>query len=88
PWAEANLKSLEIAESYYISAEYYWNEALVWIEKLKDVKYYFLTDIQNWEDERFRIVTGDLDYKEILGMDLKRLEGVRADYLAMDENTY
>ncbi len=88
PWKDANLKSLEIAESYYISAEYYWNEALVWIEKLKDVKYYFLTDIQNWEDERFRIVTGDLNYEEILGMDLTRLQKVRADYMAMDENTY
>jgi len=88
PWKEANLKSLDIAESYYIAAEYYWTEALLWIDKLKSVEYFFLSDIQNWEDERFRIVTGDLDYKEIIGMDLERLEGVRADYLAMDEKTY
>lgn len=88
PWKEQNLKSLEIAESYYKSAEYYWDEALVWLEKLEKIEYFFLSDIQNWEDERFRIITGDLDYKEILGMDLKRLEGVRAAFLAMDENTY
>ena len=88
PWKEQNLKSLEIAESYYKAAEYYWAEALTWLEKVNDVAYFFLSDIQNWEDERFRIITGDLDYKEILGMDLKRLEGVRADFLAMDENTY
>ncbi|MCK5154414.1 MAG: hypothetical protein KAQ93_08660 [Spirochaetales bacterium] len=88
PWKEANLKSLDIAESYYIAAEYYWREALLWIDKLKDVEYFFLTDIQNWEDERFRIVTGDLDYEEILGMDLAKLKKVRADYMAMDENTY
>ena len=88
PWKEANLKSLNIAESYYIAAEYYWTEALVWIDKLQDVNYFFLSDIQNWEDERFRIVTGDLDYKEIISMDLKRLQKVREDYLNMDENTY
>jgi len=88
PWKEANLKSLDIAESYYIAAEYYWTEALLWIDKLKDIKYFFLSDIQNWEDERFRIITGDLDYEEIIGMDLKRLQQVREDYLAMDENTY
>lgn len=88
PWKEANLKSLDIAESYYIAAEYYWTEALTWIDKLENVDYYFLSDVQNWEDERFRIVIGDLDYKEIIGMDLTRLKKVRADYLAMDENTY
>ena len=88
PWKEQNLKSLEIAENYYKTAEYYWTEALDWLEKVDGVAYFFLSDIQNWEDERFRIITGDLDYKEILGMDLKRLEGVRADFLAMDENTY
>lgn len=88
PWKEQNLKSLEIAESYYKAAEYYWGEALVWLEKVNTLDYYFLSDIQNWEDERFRIITGDLDYEEIIGMDLKRLEGVRADFLGMDENTY
>jgi hypothetical protein len=88
PWKDANLESLKIAESYYIAAEYYWTEALTWIDKLKDLEYYFMSDIQNWEDERFRIVTGDLNYEEILGMDLERLNKVRADYLAMDENTY
>ena len=88
PWKEQNLKSLKIAESYYKAAEYYWGEALIWLEKVNELEYFFLSDIQNWEDERFRIITGDLDYKEIIGMDLKRLEKVRADFLAMDENTY
>lgn len=88
PWKDQNLKSLEIAESYYKAAEYYWDEALTWLEKLNTVDYFFLSDVQNWEDERFRIITGDLDYEEIIGMDLKRLKSVRADFLAMDENTY
>ncbi len=88
PWKEQNLKSLEIAESYYTAAEYYWGEALNWLKKLENVEYFFLTDIQNWEDERFRIVTGDLNYEEILESDKKRLKKVRADFLAMDETTY
>jgi len=88
PWKAENLKSLDIAESYYTTAEYYWKEALTWIEKLQKVDYFFLSDIQNWEDEHFRIVTGELDYSKILGMDIKRLKSVRADFLAMDKNTY
>ena len=88
PWKEQNLKSLEIAESYYKAAEYYWAEALTWMDNLKELDYFFLSDIQNWEDERFRIITGELDYEEIIGMDLERLESVRAVFLAMDENTY
>ncbi len=88
PWKEANLKSLDIAESYYTTAQYYWKEALVWAEKLKGVKYYFLSDIQNWEDEQFRIVTGDLDYDMIIKSDLERLNRVREEFLAMDKNTY
>ncbi len=88
PWKEENLKSLDIAESYYTTAEYYWKEALTWIKKLKQVDYFFLSDIQNWEDEHFRIVTGELDYSKILEMDIKRLKIVRADFLAMDKTTY
>jgi len=88
PWKEENLKSLDIAESYYTTAEYYWKEALTWIEKLKKVDYFFLSDIQNWEDEHFRIITGELNYSEILGMDIKRLKSVRADFITMDKNTY
>ena len=88
PWKEQNLESLDIAESYYTAAMYYWNEALLWLEKLKELEYFFLSDIQNWEDERYRIITGDLNYKKIIGMDLNRLEEVRVDFLAMDESTY
>ncbi len=88
PWKEANLKSLEIAESYYKTAQYYWEEALSWTEKLKDIKYYFLSDVQNWEDEQFRIITGELDYNEIIETDIVRLYKVKQAFLAMDENTY
>ncbi len=88
PWKEDNLKSLEIAESYYKTALYYWKEALIWKEKLKKVKYFFLESIQNWEDERIKIISGELDYEDILKTDLDRLNKVRAEFKAMDENTY
>jgi len=88
PWKNDNLKSLDIAESYYKTAEYYWSQATIWVDKLKKTKYYFLESIQFWEDERIRIISGELNYNDILGNDLKKLEKVRADFLAMNGKTY
>lgn len=88
PWKYDNLKSLDIAESYYKTAEYYWGQANIWVNKLKKTKYYFLESIQYWEDEKTRIISGELNYKEILGNDLKKLEKVRAAFNAMDGKTY
>jgi hypothetical protein len=47
-----------------------------------------LPDIQPWEDECWRIETGDLDYREIIDEQLARLAKVRAAFEAMDEKTY
>ncbi len=88
PWKEDNLKSLDIAENYYKLAFYYWKEAGSWENKLEKTKYFFLESIQNWEDERVRIASGELDYGDILNHDLEHLRKVRADFKAMDENTY
>lgn len=90
PWKEQNLDSLETAETCYKTALYYWNEAKLWAEKanMRKFRFLFLTDLQNWEDERERIATGSLDYERTIGRELARLEKVRADFLAMDENTY
>ncbi len=88
PWKEDTLKSLNIAESYYKAAEYYWKEALVWVKKLKKVHYYFLENIQFWEDERIRITTGELDYKDSIQTDLSRLATVRKEFEAMNASTY
>ena len=41
-----------------------------------------------WEDEYWRIETGDLDYREIIDEQLARLAKVRATFEAMDEKTY
>ncbi|WP_319561252.1 hypothetical protein [Marispirochaeta sp.] len=40
------------------------------------------------EDERHRIMQGELDYGEIIRMDMEHLLKVRAEFEAMDETTY
>lgn len=87
PWKQDNLKSLEIAEQVYNTATSYWKEARTWSQK---AGYSFLTleQVQKWEDERYRIQNGDLNYGEIIRSHLQRLQKVRRDFMAMDENTY
>jgi hypothetical protein len=87
PWREQNLESLESAEQSYRVALQYWQEARRWAARLPWL-YYNLQEIQKWEDECIRIWNGDLDYGEIIGTHLDRLERVRQRFLAMDENTY
>lgn len=88
PWQQTNLESLEIAESYYLSAFHYWNEAVFWAKKADHTQHFDLQEIQNWDDERYRIKMGDLNYADILSMDLDRVEYVRNAFRNMDENTY
>ena len=90
PWKKQNLDSLTTAETCYKTALYYWNESKIWAEKanVREFKFLFLLDLQSWEDERERIATGDLDYERTINRELARLEKVRADFLAMDANTY
>ncbi len=88
PWKEQNLDSMRYAESYYQAALYYWDQALLWVDKLKSTPFIHLSEVQNWEDEYFRIGTGDLNYLEFIGMDLERLEEMRLAFEAMDQNTY
>lgn len=90
PWKKQNLDSLNTAETCYKTGLYYWNEAKLWAEKanVREFRFLFLTDLQSWEDERERIANGKLDYERTIGRELARLEKVRADFLAMDENTY
>lgn len=87
PWKEQNLKSLEIAEELYKTGLYYWEQAKIWASRLVSSRHH-LDDLQNWEDELYRIFTGDLDYEEIIHEHLTRLYKVRADFEAMGENTY
>lgn len=90
PWKEQNLDSLKTAETCYKTALIYWREALTWAEKaqVREFRFLFLEDLQYWEDERERIADGSLNYERTITRELTRLEKVRSDFLAMDENTY
>ena len=90
PFRDAYLYDLELAESCYRAGLYYWTEAKLWAEKASQKKFYFLnlSGIQNWEDERQRIIDGKLDYEKIINRELARIADNKAHLLAMDENTY
>ncbi|MGP1586788.1 MAG: hypothetical protein ACTTHG_00410 [Treponemataceae bacterium] len=90
PWKEEYLRDLEKAETCYKAGLYYWQEAKLWAEKagLKKFQFMNLKEIQNWEDEQYRIQNKMLDYEKILQREINRIEKVKADFLAMDENTY
>ena len=90
PWKEEYLRDLEKAKSCYQAGLTYWQEAKLWAEKAStaNFNFLFLTDLANWEDERERITSGQLNYEKILKRELNRLEGVISDFIAMDDKTY
>ncbi len=87
PWRSQNLESLGMAEELYRTALHYWQEARLWAAKLERSAHH-LEGIQLWEDERYRILSGELDYREILEHDLKRLRRVQGEFERMDEQSY
>ncbi len=88
PWKEQNLDSLTKAESAYKAAYAYWEKAKEWSAKAWAMRATHLDNIEEWEDENFRIETADLDYQEIIDAQLARLQKVRATFQTMDQNTY
>jgi hypothetical protein len=90
PWKEEYLRDLQKAMDCYKACYYYWQEAQLWAEKANTSQFNFLfiTDLQNWEDERERVVTGDLDYKKTLDREIARLQKVIDTFVAMDDKTY
>ena len=88
PFKSQNLKSLRYAESYYTAALYYWKEAQSWAEKIEQKPWFSFENLENWEDELYRMNSGELDYGEFIGADLERLQSVRAAFEGMDEKTY
>ena len=90
PWKEQYLRDLEKAEQCFQTGLVYWEEAKLWAEKAStgNFQFLYLTDIQNWEDERYRIANGELNYEKILTRELNRLTKVRETFLAMHEETY
>ena len=90
PWRYQVLSSLEIAESSFRTALVYWEEALVWAERARQPQFRWinLRRIQFWEDQAFRIERGTLNYARTINRELTRLQGIREQFQAMDENTY
>ena len=76
PWKDEYLRNMEKALSCYKAGLYYWQEAKLWYEKADapSFNWLFITDKQNWEDERERIKTGDLNYEKMLNREIERLE--------------
>lgn len=88
PWKRQNLESLNTAEQVYKVAYGYWAKAREWSAKAWALRDIHLDAIENWQDENYRIETGDLDYQETIDLQLTRLAKVRADFQKMDKNTY
>lgn len=90
PFKDEYLRNLEKTLSCYKACYYYWTEAQIWAEKASTTKFNFLyiTNLQNWEDERERIVSGKLDYKKILDREIQRVQKVIDDLVAMEDKNY
>ncbi|HOZ72535.1 MAG TPA: hypothetical protein PLQ29_02495 [Spirochaetales bacterium] len=88
PWKRENLDSLATAETAYKAALAYWPSAKAWAEKAAGIRFMYLTDVQAWEDEAYRIAEGSLDYGRVIERELERLAKVRAAFEAMDEAGY
>lgn len=88
PWKEQNLESLKKAETLFSYAFVYWEEAKKYADAAGDFPWLYLTDLNNWEDELYRIQTGELDYERIINRHLDKLFEVRAAFEAMGPGTY
>jgi hypothetical protein len=91
PWKAEYLDDLNTAETCYKTAQIYWNDALEWAKKANDKQYRWINldkDARFWQDEAGEITTGELDYGATLKRTLAKLENIRSQYQAMDENTY
>jgi hypothetical protein len=86
PWRNQNLESLETAETCYRTALYYWDAAKEWAEKAQDRRFRWinLVRVQYWEDEAFRVETGDLDYGRTINRELTLLQRVREQFQEMN----
>ncbi len=90
PWKSANLDSLRTAEKYYEMAMETWflAEQHGYAARDRQYRWLHLEEIQQWEDEAYRIETKDLDYEDIIQAHLKRLSRVRKEFERMTPDTY
>jgi hypothetical protein len=88
PWKRQNLESLNTAEQVYKVAYGYWTKAKEWSARAWAMRDIHLDAIEEWEDENFRIETGDLNYQDTIDAQVARLAKVRSDFQKMDKSTY
>lgn len=90
PWKDEYLNNLEKTLSCYEAGLYYWQEAKLWFEKANasSFNFLFITDLQNWEDERERIKTGELNYEKMLNREIERVKKAIDELLAMKSKSY
>lgn len=88
PWKDEYLRNMEKALTCYKAGLYYWQEAKLWCEKSSSTTFNFLyiTAKQNWEDERERIVSGELDYEKMLNREIARLEKNISELKSMEKS--
>jgi len=86
PFRDQNLESLEIAESCYRTALFYWDEVLYWAERANERRFRWidLPRVQYWQDEAFRIENGSLNYARTINRELEFLQNVRERFQAME----
>lgn len=86
PWKDEYLRNLDTAEACYRTGLYYWEEALAWAEKANAAKFNFvyITDQQYWEDEKYRINDGSLDYARTINRELNRITANKETLENMD----
>ena len=89
PFRDQNLESLDIAETCYRAALFYWGEAAAWAEKANERRFRWieLPRVTFWQDEAFRIGNGSLDYGRTINRELAFLQTVRERFQEM-ENWY
>lgn len=90
PWKDEYLNNLEKTLSCYEAGLYYWQEAKLWFEKANasSFNFLFITELQNWEDERERIKTGELNYEKMLNREIQRVKKAIDELLAMKSKSY
>jgi len=71
-FAEDINESLNIAKKRYQEALPYWVEAKRYAEEASQIK--LTTKLSNIESERYRIITGDLDFNKIINNHISRVD--------------
>ena len=88
PWRDDNIASLQQAIALLEYGRQYWQQAREAAQEVSRLPAVFLTGVEYWHDQRYRIINNRLDYDEIINRHVERVERNIALFEAMDENTY